>query len=815
MVLLERTAALGSAADYLRAATAGNGRLVFVGGEAGVGKTTFVDEVVAQAGGSVRLARGACDGSATPPPLGPLREMLPALPVGVWPENAERADVFLRLTEALARPGTPYLLVVEDAHWADDATLDLLRHLARRVHHLRVLVLVTFRTEEAVASHPLRILFGDVAAAAGVRRIDLNALTLDGVRALVDKERRGEADAPGHLDPEELHRVTGGNPFYVTEVIAAGGDAVPRNVREAVLSRVARLSPATREVLDLVALAGPRCEVALVEETAPQLAPALDEALARGVVVVAGQALMFRHELARLTVLEEIPAIRRRALHRGVLAWLEAHGAESSRIAFHADAAGESAAAREHALVAARRAAALGSHKEAVEQYRRALRHSSSVAITDLAELHGRLSFELYVTGRMAEALDAQQDALDAWAQVGDTERVGDAQRWMSRLTWFSGDSRRADEYAASATRTLRGTGGIAEAMAASNSGQLAMLALDLEATREWCEKALALVEGRDDAAAEEVRVHALNNLGTMELDHGDPELGQRLLEESLRRSETNDLHEHAARAFTNLGYQAMLQHDHARVGAHITRGLRYCYERDLDAWVLYMRGWQAISSLHQGDSREAARVAESVLRHPRTATVSRILPLIVLSLARARTAAGAYADSLSEAVELAHGTGEAQRISPAGAASAEVAWLSGDAEAARDAAQLAWVTVGSVDSSWTRGPVATWLPDDEAAAVADSVAPPYRAEALRRWDEAADLWEALGSRYAAGLAWARSGTPAGLARAAARFDELGADAAVARVAALARARGWSTPRGRRATTKSHPQGLTRREAEV
>jgi len=124
-------------------------------------------------------------------------------------------------------------------------------------------------------------------------------------------------------------------------------------------------------------------------------------------------------------------------------------------------------------------------------------------------------------------------------------------------------------------------------------------------------------------------------------------------------------------------------------------------------------------------------------------------------------------------------------------------------------------VIVGRVSSPWARGTIATWLPDEEAGAVADSLAPPFRAEALRRWDEASELWEALGSRFAAGLAKARSGTREGLAEAAVRFDELGDDAAAARARTLARLQGWSTPRGRRATTKAHPLGLTRREAEV
>jgi DNA-binding CsgD family transcriptional regulator/tetratricopeptide (TPR) repeat protein len=812
MVLLERTPALGSAADYLRAATAGNGRLVFVGGEAGVGKTSFVDQVVAAAGSAVHVARGACDGSTTPPPLGPLREMLPALPVGIWPEDAERADVFLRLGEALGRPGTPYLLVIEDAHWADDATLDLLRHLARRVHRLRALVLVTFRSEEMVGSHPLRLLFGDVTAASGVRRIDLNPLSLDGVRELL-AEGAGQRTDP--LDADELHRVTGGNPFFVTEVIAAGAVAVPRSVRDAVLSRTARLSAPARQVLDLVALAGPRCEVALVEDLAPELAASLDEALAHGVVVLAGETVMFRHELARLTVLDEIAALGRRAHHRDVLTWLETHDGEPSRMAFHAEAAGQADAARAHALLAAGRAAALGSHTEAGEQYRRALRHSSSASVADVAELQGRLSFELYVTGRMGEALDAQRQALAGWTELAETERVGSSQRWMSRLTWFSGDTVRAREFATLATATLEGSGGVEEAMAASNRAQLGMLAFDLDATRHWAGRALRLVEGRTDRAAEEVRVHALNNLGSVEIDSGDAAEGWKLLEDSLRRSQAADLHEHAARAFTNLAAQGVALHDHARAGAYLALGSKYCQDRDLDAWGLYMRGQQALNRLDQGGSAEAVLIAEAVLRSPRLSGVSRIIPLMALAQAHVRMGDAPYAETLTEVVDLAYGTGEAQRIGPAGAVSAETAWLEGDSGAAELAAQRAWVVVDTVASPWTRGLIAPWLPDAGAAKVADSLAPPYRAEALREWNEAADLWEALGSRYAAGLAWARSGTREGLARAAVRFDELGAGAASARVAALARARGWSTPRGRRPTTRAHPQGLTRRESEV
>src|SRR5262249_47963340 len=162
------------------------------------------------------------------------------------------------------------------------------------VHRLRALVLVTFRTEEAVGSHGLRVLFGDVASATGVRRIDLNPLSTDGVRSLLE-DAAGDGQASSAV-LGELHRGTRGDPFFVPEVIAAGGESLPRSVREAVLSRAARLSPLARGALDLVALAGPRVEVDLVEDVAPDLAPALDEVLAHGVVLLSGDVLTFRHE---------------------------------------------------------------------------------------------------------------------------------------------------------------------------------------------------------------------------------------------------------------------------------------------------------------------------------------------------------------------------------------------------------------------------------------------------------------------------------------------------------------------------------------
>lgn len=812
MALLEREAQLRRVEDYLADATAGHGRLVLIVGEAGVGKTAFVDAVARTAGDEVALAQGACDGTSTPAPLAPLREMLPALPDGVWPPGAERHEIFTRLSESLRDPASPHLLILEDVHWADDATLDLVRHLARRVHRLRALVLVTYRAEDAAGSMPLRLLFGDLASASGLRRLDLGPLSRDAVRALV---AGGESEEARAVDPDELHDATGGNAFYVTEVLAAGGGAVPSSVRDAVLSRTARLSAEAREITGVVAVAGPRAELSLVEQLVPDSSTGLDETLERGILQLNADVLLFRHELARVAVAEDVAPLRRIALHRSILRILESDAdSDSARMAHHAEAGGMGEAARRHATTAAERAAALGSHREAVEQYERALRHSEGIGTTDRAELLGRLGYERYVTGSIQEALDAHLTALSLWQQLGDRRSVGDTQRWISRLSWFVGRGDDAVSYADLACTTLAGREDDVEAMAYSNRAQLCMLAGDLEGTRAWAERTMDLLSRLPGSpATEEVAVHVLNNLGTAELLGGDTAAGTRLLAESLERAIAADLHEHAARAWTNQVSRAIGSHRHQDAEDLLRSGLEYCLERDLDAWELYMRGWRSISLLECGHLDAATAEADRVLRHPRTAAVSRIQALTVLARVRAWRGADGCDEALEEVERLAAGTREIQRIAPVAAAAAEIAWIRGDVEEPARIAAQAWAVVGAGTDRWGRGQVATWLPPGQASE--DGLPAPYAAQVRGDWQAAADLWAALGCGFAEALALARGGTRDQLARAVRLFDGIGAVGAAARARALSRAAGWVPPRAPRPDTQAHPQGLTRREAEV
>jgi hypothetical protein len=209
--------------------------------------------------------------------------MLPQRPAEVWPSDATLQDMFARLIATLREPRQrePYLLVIEDAHWADEATLDLIRHLSRRVHGCHALVLVTYRPEDTTPGHPLRIVLGDAATGTGTRRLDLPPLSRAAVRALAEQNARLHPDTAA-ADVERLYRVTEGNAFFVTEVLSAGGAEVPTTVRDALLSRTARLSRPAQQVMDVVALAGARAEVPLLEAVLGDRLADIDEPLEHG-----------------------------------------------------------------------------------------------------------------------------------------------------------------------------------------------------------------------------------------------------------------------------------------------------------------------------------------------------------------------------------------------------------------------------------------------------------------------------------------------------------------------------------------------------
>lgn len=808
MQVLERDAFLKDLKGWRREATAGAGRLAFVGGEAGVGKTVLVRILAQTVEGVARVAVGACDPLSTPIPLGPLLDVAGA----VAPEtrrlleaNAERGDVFQTFLGELGL--APTLVVFEDAQWADEASLDLLRFLARRISTTRTLLVVTYRADEIGRGHPLTTLLGDLATAEAVRRMTLPPLSEEAVRTLA-------AGSP--LDAAALYRQTGGNPFFVTEVLASGTSGIPATVRDAVLARASRLSAEARRMLDAAAVIGVRIEPWLEAAVAGEHADALDECISAGMLRVQETILSFRHELARDAILETISLQHRLALHRAVLAALRSSLATRgnlSRLAHHAEAAGDRDAVLEYAQQAALRAEALGAHREAAAQYARVLRFAEGLPLEAQAELLERRAYQCFLTAQFTEAIDTHERALECRRALRDPRKEGNSLRALSRILWCSGRIVDADRRAREAVELLEQfPPGRELAMAYSAMSSVCMNAEDAEGTRTWGARALELAERIDDP---ETLIHTLNNIGTMELLREVPE-GLQKLERSLKLADQAGFLEHVGRAFIHLAWAAARTR-RFDLADRLAAGLKYCGERDLYLWRLWLVAYRSRLELDQGRWTEAAGSAGFVAQYAQGSSMSRIPALCVLALVRARRGDPEVWPLLDEAQALAEPTAEFQHIAPVAIARAEAAWLEGRPEATNAASATVMERALQVRDPWTLGELGYWR--WRAGALHEAprgAAELYALQIAGEWRRAADRWSELGCPYEVALALADSGDEAALRQARETFERLGARPMAAVVARRLREMGIrGIPRGPRSSTRAHPRGLTSRETEI
>lgn len=810
MELLERDAYLEQLEDHLRQAAAGHGRVVLVGGEAGVGKTALVDEFCLRSREAAEILRTSCDALSTPGPLGPLRDLAPALGLRIdrSAADSEGRDLLFRSTLAAyaARSGTT-VMVGEDAHWADGASLELLRFLARRIGELRVLFVVTYRDDELGPDHPLRLSLGDLATTATVYRMHLAPLSEDAVHDLAQGSGR---------DAASLYQLTGGNPFFLHEVLAAEGEGVPASVGDAVLARAARLSAEARAVLDVAAAIGSSVDTDLLAEVAGPVLDHLDECVARGLLRIRGDGLTFSHDLTREAILAAIPPPRRRLLHVRVLAALrerEGDNKDLALLAHHAEAAGDRDAVILFAVAAAEQAAAAHAHREAAAQYARALRFADELPLEQIGALLDARSRECQLSNQLNEGIEACQAAVDVWRQVGDRLKEGDAQRRLSRLYWFFGRNADAETAARAALDVLGTLPPSPElAMAYSNLSGLRLNAWDWDEAIAWGNKAIALAERFGES---ETLVHALNNVGSARFVT-DEEQARNTVERSLYLALESGLEEHAARAYVSLGtaYADMFQF--GRALPILEEGIAYCAERDLDHMRSYLVAWQALSLLYLGHWTEAAELAGSVERQAGAPPVSRIMALVALGRVRARHGEPEAGTVLDEALALAVQTGELQRLGPVRIARAEAAWLAGDRDRLLAETRELHEVMTRYDHRWFAGEVAFWLwRVGELNAPPPDMFEPFALQIAGKWAEAADHWRTLGCPYEAASALA-DGDESSMRDAYAEFTRLGAAPAAAIVTQQLREIGVrSIPRGPHPTTQANPALLTRREMEV
>jgi DNA-binding CsgD family transcriptional regulator/energy-coupling factor transporter ATP-binding protein EcfA2 len=803
--LLERDAELATISQQWRRARSSFGSFVLVAGESGIGKSELVRAFADVVEPGTSVAWGACDPLHTPRPLGPLhdvaaefggraRELL--VQGGAWHEIS--AAVFDELA------GRPWVLVVDDLHWADQGTLDVLRFLLRRIGSTRSLVVGTYRDDEIGSDHPLRALLGGVARSPDAVSLTLRPLSLEVITALVGART---------IDPVRLRELTRGNPFFVHEVLAAGGGGLPATVRDAVLARTVGLDEEARDLLDLLA-----CSPEAVPDRALsalgiglQTLRTLD---GTGLVEHGRRGIAFRHELSRIAVENAIPPGGAITVHARMLAALESAGGDAVSLVHHALAAGDDARVLRYASLAGDAAARAGAHTQAAEFFEVALDHASQTSPRDGAELLERRAAELYLTDRLPEAILSCERALSLRRGDDDLGGMSADYHALSVYEWYNANRAVAERHALAAVEVLppgvepanRGHGYALEAYLAFHNS-------DLDRARAFHDRA------RDVAAQArnrqlDARLEIID--AVVAIMRGDVRGRERILGLIERDAEYfDDLY---SSGYSNVAYLDVEQRRLQAADDVLAVSLPLTRERDIPICNVWQLGVRARLALLRGHWDAAVADAEEVLGG-RGAPLARTWPHLVRGLVALRRGAQQAESDLDAAWRLARRFGEPLRLLPAFAALAERVWLQGGDDPRLDEAAERLGQLGATGGvEWSTGELAAWLRRlGYAIDLRDvAIAEPHRVLLAGRPYQAAAAWGELSAPYDQAIALLDARDDAAAIEALDLLDRIGADAVAAKLRWELRARGVAdVPGRRRASTRANPAGLTARQLDV
>jgi DNA-binding CsgD family transcriptional regulator/tetratricopeptide (TPR) repeat protein len=803
MRLIERESQLAALHQYADEASQGHGRLVLISGEAGVGKSVLLEEF-AQGLEDARWLWAACDGLFTPAALGPLLDIASQLDgelLRLCRAEARRDQLYGALLGQLGDLESLTVLAIEDVHWADEATLDLLSYLGRRIQHLRVLLLVTYRDDALAVDDPLRLTLGTLASQRATRRLSLATLSVGGVGIL--------AQGSG-IDAAELHQLTAGNPFFVTEVVQAGSDALPASVRDAVLARTRTLKTQARDALEVAALIGSRMQsellVTLIDD--PLI---MDELISRGLLIKDGDDLRFRHEIARVAVEAAIPPYRKAAIHTKIMDALLSSGSDDdARLAFHGEGAGRTDLVLWYGSRAGRRASELWAHREAATQYGRALRAASDSDIRTRAELSDALAHELALLDRWEESAKMRTAALQLWREAQDPGRQSRSMREFSKAMWRLCRGPECIQAAEAALALAEPLGqGLELAQAYESLAYRRMRkgrhseAIALARQARKIAEQFGLSDVMSDAlVAEAYVVRVMGGNWTVPM--------QAALEAAL----SGNHEEQAGRVFAlmYLMYSTDLRHGEGE--QCYTQAVAYCEEHDIGTFAVCLEGERTAYLEKIGRWDECVSLAHALLYRYTLSPWNRLKPLCSMAKVMARRGQQGCWPYLDEAIESAMRLGEPDWIVPVGMARTEAYWLEGHLDAAiselgrvRDVAaglpvaQRAWVAL------WNR----------RLTGITDVIdLEPFASQLAGDAPHAAELWDRLGYGYEAALALLDTKDEALLRESLTRLTDLGAVAAARLVRRTMRELGIrSIPAGARTAARTHPRGLTKREQEI
>ena len=799
--LLEREPALATLTTALSDMRSGQGRCVLVIGDAGVGKTSLLDAAMHADHGRFHWLRAGCDALHTPRPLGPLVDLSSALPESLAHDiHAGKTynGLFPALLAWLRHPPAPRVLVIEDLHWADEATLDCVRYLGRRMADAGFALVLTLRPDQLDAHPPLRQTLAALSAAATLR-IELGPLSPAAVAVLAGRHQRSA---------EGLHALTGGNPFYLRQLLSAAPGALPGSLRDTVLAQADLLAPPVRDALDTLSCSPGGLELEQLLALHPEALPGLDSPAARALVEARPPWLVFKHELARRALEEALPPLRRWQVHRGLLERLQTLPAQPGLLArqvHHAATAGLSAQVWALAPKAAAEAEAVSAYRAAVRLLQLALTHGAAAPAAERAQLLDQLALRLHNIQASAESAAALREAITLKQAAGD--RLGSAISLAQLALQLTPDPQ-ALGLAEQAVAALEGQFDNAGAGAAFSALAITLANAGRSAEAlQHAQQALRSAEASGDARS---RLNVGSVAAAVALSVEPSAEAFDRLEAFIGDAIQQGRPDRAAVPMVNLASVGLQHGELARVLAITERGILYCAERDLDMVTAHLVVRRALALDEQAAWPEMLAVLGTL--DTMASVPTRQLASAALMRCRLQALRGEANEPDTWAAQVDAALQGRSDLVPVYAClrAAEAAWLRGDTPAC-----LHWVQQGLpyADGPWQQGQLRQWW-RRAGSALPEAPGPlalPHRAAEAGDWQAAAEAWLQRGCRLEAALMLVE-GDDASLNKGLALLAELGAQGALAAVHRQLRAAGL---RGPYRHTRMDPLGLTPRERQV